>query len=310
MKIWLGGLPYEVTKEQYKAMQAQIAKEVVPDHHLGNLDSKGTRPKGDSEQIAIKFLSELRIKPMTLFVLMGMALSLLVDYLLGIDNSFQHAQILIAALTTGAGVNTVSQAQSQVEQDILIGDIDTANPLRGLKVNVDGDTPIDIQNSQPLVSVFSKLAQLITGTVIGLLTKIATGRVLCKAAVLTFTNDAATTPAIMWNSQRGQSKPGRMIRAQTTTVNANANTVFMGSDFAYLAVTNPANVNSFDMTYADGTQNNILAVEADALFAKSNETEANGRLDAVVTCFDNSKGTISSVKVNCGATAVTVMIVK
>lgn len=312
MKVWFGGRPYEVTKEQYKELNDHIASEVVPDQHLNNPKSKGIRPKHDSEKIALEWLRENDIEPIVVLFLVGVLLSFLITYLVGDTGSgFEWAQIFIPALTTGAGVQTVSPAQTQVEQDILIGDIDTAMALRGLKVNVDGDTTIDIQSSQPLVSVFSKLSQFMVGSgTIGLLTKIATGRVICKAAVITFTNDAATTPAVMWNSQRGQGKPGRLIRAQTTTINPNSNQTFMSDSFAYLAVTNPANITSYDFTFADGTQQNMTIVEVDALFAKTNETQTDGRLDAIVSCVDNTKNSVLSVKINVGATAVIVMLVK
>lgn len=215
--------------------------------------------------------------------------------------------ILIAAITTGAGVVTTTPAQTQFESDLVIGDVDTASPLQSLKVNIDGDTTIDIAGSQPLVSVFTKLSNLIAGTVIGLVAKLSTGRIICKAAQLTLTNNGATTPSVYWNSQRSN---GRPIRARTTTINPNSPGVFMGQDFAYLAVTNPTNISSIDVTFADGIQQPLTVVEADALFSKYNEAEANGRLDAVVTTFDNTRNQLYQVRITTGATGVTCMMVK
>jgi hypothetical protein len=53
----------------------------------------------------------------------------------------------------------------------------------------------------------------------------------------------------------------------------------------------------------------MTVVEADAMFSQMNDTEANGRLDVMVTGFDNRRGTIRSVKVN-ATTALTVLVVK
>jgi hypothetical protein len=313
-KIWQGRRAYRLTDEQYAKMLAHLDSELVPD--ALHPDRTGKRPLPESEKIVLEWLESEKIEPIpdlfqpisVILFLIGAA-CMFIDYMFGTSDSFVHAQLLLSALTTGAGVSTVTPSQSQVESDVLIGDIDTAQPCQGIKVNVDGDTTMDVQNSQPLVSVLSKLSQLITGTVIGLVLKIATGRVFCKSCVVTFTNSGATTPAVYWSSQKGVGQPGRLIRARTTTINPNSNQTFNKGDYAYLAVTNPANINSFDFTFTDGTQQNMSGVEVDALFAKNNETEANGRLDAVVTTIDNTKQNIQSVRINVGATAVTVMTV-
>lgn len=210
---------------------------------------------------------------------------------------------IVAALTTGAGVNTTVGPQAQLEGNILIGDIDTAMPLQGLKVVVDGSTKIDVQGSQPLVSTLAKFAQLIAGAVVGLILKVATGRVY-KNSTITLTNGGATTPAVYaWSD----SQNGVPLEAQTDGILALQNKTY--SDFSGLFVTPAANVGSFDVDFADGTSQNMSVVEADAMFSQSSQTEANGRLDAVVTGFDNRGRNISQVKVN-ATTAVTVMIVR
>jgi len=211
---------------------------------------------------------------------------------------------LLTTLITGAGVNTSSGNQSQCESDILVGDIDTANPLRGLKVNIGGETTIDIQ-VVALVDFFQKVSNRICGTVIGLVMRIATGRIYGKTTNITFTNDGVTVPNIMWNSQNSN---GRAIYAKQDGIIANSSTEIFGDSFAFLAVTPSANVGSFDLTFKDGTQQRMTLVEADALFAKTNDTEANGRLNSVVTGFDNMRGNIKSVKIN-ATTAVTYMTV-
>jgi hypothetical protein len=225
------------------------------------------------------------------------------------SEGFVMADALVTLLT-GAGVNTPSGNQSQVESDILIGDPDTAMPLRGIKVNIGGKTTIDVQGSVPLVSVLAKFSNRICGTVISLILRIATGRMYLKDANcnITFTNDAATTPGIFWFSQK---TGGRPIEAGTDSVNLSASKTVMGSEFAGLFCTPVANIGSFDVTFADDTQQRFTVVEADALFARTNDTEANGRLDPVVTGFDNMRGNIKSVKINAnGVGNVVYMTVK
>lgn len=219
---------------------------------------------------------------------------------------FVIADLLITALTTGAGVNTGSGNQSQCESNVLIGDVDTAQPCQGIKVNIGGETTMDVQGSVPLVSVLSKFSNRICGTVIGLVLRIATGRIYGKTVNITFTNGGATTPEVDWYSTNSN---GRPIYAGTDGIIAASSKEVLGKDFAGLFVTPAANVGSFDVTFADGTQQRMKVVEADALFAQTNDTEANGRLDSVVTGFDNMRGNIAKVKIN-ATTAVTYMTVR
>jgi hypothetical protein len=208
-----------------------------------------------------------------------------------------------STLITGAGVNTIIGPNSQLESNIVIGDVDTAMPLQGLKVVVDGKTKIDIQGSQPLVSTFAKFAQLITGTVIGMVLKIATGRIY-KTSTVTLTNNGATVPAIFTYSDSSNGVP---LEAVTQGINPLSNETF--KDFSGLFITPAANVASFDVVFDDGTSQNMSVIEADAMFSQTSQTEVNGRLDALVTGFDNRSRNISAVKVN-ATTAVTVMLVK
>lgn len=212
--------------------------------------------------------------------------------------------VLIQALTTGVGVNTGTGAQAQLESDIVIGDCDTAMPLQGLKVVVDSRTTIDIQMAV-FVNFFAKFMNRITGTVVGLVIKIATGRIM-KNAIITFTNGGATTPTVYSNSTRGN---GVAIEAVQDSINLSSNKTIV--DFKCLAVTPIANIASFDVTYADGTTQSMTVIEVDALFAQGNDTEANGRLDQAVTAFDNRAGRFASVKINSNNTGpVQFMIIK
>lgn len=210
----------------------------------------------------------------------------------------------IGTLVTGAGINTSITGQSQLESDLMIGGVDTAMPLRGLKVVVGGKTTIDIQGSQPLMSAFAKFMMRSAGTVVGLVIKIGTGRMRSPGSSIVLTNDGATTPIIYSYSQGGNGTP---IEAVTQGVNALSNLTI--DNFAALMVTPTANIGSFDVVYADGTDQSMTALEADSLFASKNDAQANGRLDAVVTSFDNRDRSIRSVKVN-ATTAVTVLVIR
>lgn len=212
----------------------------------------------------------------------------------------------IATLTTGAGVNTIVGPVSQLESCIVIGDVDTAMPLQGIKVNVAGDTIIDIQNSQPLVSAFAKFMGNLVGTVVGMVMVVATGRIL-KSTTITFTNGGATTPAIYAYSLEGRGVP---VRATTTLINASSNQTF--DKFSALQVL-IANVSSFDVTFndADNTTQNMTVVEMDALFTQGNASQTDGRLDAAVTTIDNRGQLFKSVRINTTAGGgVTVTVIK
>lgn len=211
---------------------------------------------------------------------------------------------LLTTLVTGAGVNTSITGQATLESHYVIGDIDTANPLQGIKVVAAGETTIDIQGSVPLVSVFMKLMQTWAGTVIGLVLKIAAGRVNASGSSIIFTNGGATTPNIFSYSMQDGGL-SRMIRSFTGSINALSNQTF--SSFKYLNVIS-STVASFDVTWRDGTTQNMTALEMDAVFASENVTEANGRLDSTVTTIDNRDGKYRSVKIN-ATTATTFCVI-
>lgn len=217
--------------------------------------------------------------------------------------------LIINALTTGAGIVTPLTGQSQLEGNLIIGDVDTAQPCQGVKIIVDGRTTIDVQGSQPLVSVLSKFKQNVVGAVVGLVLKIATGRIY-KSCSYFFTNNGVTTPSVFAFSdaqQEDDGSPCNPIEAVTLGINALSNQTF--KDFSGIFITPAANLGSFDVVFSDGTTQSMTAIEADALFSLTNDTESNGRLDAVVTGFDNTGRNISEVKVN-ATTALTVMVVK
>lgn len=211
---------------------------------------------------------------------------------------------LLTTLLTGAAVPTSMNPLSQVESNILIGDVDTAMPLRGLSVKIGGRTTIDIQGSQPLMSVLAKFCSNISAAVVGLVLKIATGRINREGSSIVFTNDGVTVPQIFAHSLESNGEP---IEAATSAIVALDNRSYR--DFSGLFITPAANIASFDVIMADGTSQPMSVAEADALFSLTHPTQADGRLDAVVTGFDNRAGLFKSVRVY-ATTAVTVMLVK
>jgi hypothetical protein len=208
----------------------------------------------------------------------------------------------ISTLITGAGVQTPIVGQDHLDNCMYLGDVDTPMPLQGVQVDVGGETIINIQASQPLVSVFAKFMQSLVAGTVGLMLKFATGKIQ-KATNIRLTNNGVTTPAIFTFSD---AKDGKPFRAVSDTINAASSKDFR--KFSALFITPAANLGSVDITYRDGTVQNMVATDLDALFASKNETEANGRLDAVVTGIDNREMLIDTVRVN-ATTAVTVLLI-
>lgn len=209
----------------------------------------------------------------------------------------------LTTLITGAGVPTIVQGQAQLESALVIGDVDTAMPLQGIKISIDGETKLDISGSQPLVNAFAKFMNRICGTVIGLIIRVATGRINGNTTY-TFTNNGATVPDVYAFSDNSNGVP---VIGSTKGINALSNETF--TQFSALFITPAANVASLDVIWADGTTQNMSVIEMDAHFSELNDTEANGRLDAVVTTCDNRTQCFRSVKVN-ATTAVTVAAIK
>lgn len=209
----------------------------------------------------------------------------------------------IGTLVTGNGIVTPITGLSYVDPYLVLGDVDTATPLTGLQVDIGGENTINIVGSTPLVSAFAKFMQQFCGTIVGIVIKIATGRIY-KPTSLRFTNGGATTPDILNFGDGGNGKP---IRAISQGINALSNQVF--DKFTCLMITPAANVGNVDFQYKDGTSVTMTIPEVDALFAMRNPAEANGRLDAVVSAIDNRDGQIAWVRVN-ATTAVTVLVVK
>jgi len=209
----------------------------------------------------------------------------------------------IGTLVTGAGVVTPITGLSYVDPYILLGDVDTASPVNGLQVEIGGETTINIVGSQPLCSAFAKFLNQTCATVVGMIFKIATGRIYLPSS-LRFTNNGATVPDIL---NFGDSANGKPIRAISQGINALSNQVF--DKFTALMITPSANAGNIDFQFKDGTSVTMTIIEVDALFNLKNQTQADGRLDAVVTTIDNTEGNIAWVRVN-ATTALTVLVIK
>lgn len=209
----------------------------------------------------------------------------------------------IGVLTTGAGVDTIFAGQSQCEEYILLGDVDTANPLSGISIEVDGTPYINIKNSEPLVGAFFKWMSQFCATLVGLCFKVSTGMVK-KNTTYRFTNNGATTPTVKVFSD---SRDGVPYIATTKGININSFEDF--TKFSALMLTLSASVSSVEVAFVDGHKATLTIEEVDALFAMKYPSELNGRLN---TCsvIDNRDQSIESVRIFAGATAVTVLIVK
>lgn len=212
---------------------------------------------------------------------------------------------VLGVLTGGAGVQTTFAGQSQCESYIVLDDVDTANALRGLTVEIDGQPFINIQNSAALMAAFAKWQmETISGTgVVGLMLKVATGSIR-KNTTYRFTNDGLTTPTVRVFSDAQNGVP---IVATTKGINASSFEDF--SKFSALLITDPANVDSVEIVFRDGHKATMTIQEADALFSLKNQAEANGRL-AAVSVIDNTDQSISSVRIFAAAAAITVLIAK
>lgn len=202
----------------------------------------------------------------------------------------------IGNLVTGAGIATVLPGLTQLEAYLLIGDVDTANPLQGIQVEVDGVTTININSAASLISAFAKWQMEIAGSVVGNMLKLATGCVK-KPTTIRLVNSGATTPVIYGFSDADNGAP---ILAATSTINPSSSQDF--AKFSALFIGTPANVSSVEVIFADGRKSTMTMPEVDAYFAFKSQSEADGRL-AGISVINNSDQSITAVRINTSSAA-------
>lgn len=209
----------------------------------------------------------------------------------------------IGTLTTGAGVATLITGQSQCESFLLFGDVDTAFPLRGLTVEVDGKPFININASAPLMGAFAEWQMETVGGAVGFMLKIATGQIKANTDYR-FVNDGVTTPNIYAFSD---AKNGVPLIASTKTINDGSFEDF--GDFSALFITDPANLDRGEVVFADGHSSSMVPQEIDGYFSLSNQADANGRLNAV-SVMDNTNEDFKAVRLYATGGALTVLVAK
>lgn len=221
-----------------------------------------------------------------------------------IDTGLLIEASVLGVLITGAAVQTTFSGQSQCDEYIVIGGVDTANALSGITVEIDGTPFINIANSAPLVGAYMKwMMETVGAGVVGLMFKVSTGMVK-RNTTYRFTNNGVTTPTIrVFSDSRG----GVPFIATTKSINISSFEDF--SKFSALFITLPANIASVEISFVDGHKATMTAEEVDGLFALNNQSEALGRLNAC-SVIDNTKQDITNVRIFAAATALTVLIVK
>lgn len=233
------------------------------------------------------------------------AIAQIVIYASGLQapGEYDYANIL-GPLLTGAGVVTTFPGQSQLDEYIVIGDVDTATPITGLSIEVEGKSFINLTGVQTLIAAFAKwkMKAVQGSAIVGIVLRVATGRIN-RPTTYRFTNAGATTPNVLVFSDQENGIPAE---AATGQINASSNQPF--TNFACLLIQTPANVLNYEVTFRNGYSVTLTTVEMDAYLAMQYDTEANGELGGV-TIIDNSDKKFEQIRVVTTA-AVIVMTVK
>jgi hypothetical protein len=206
----------------------------------------------------------------------------------------------IGTLTTGAGVTTVIAGQSKLDQFLLLGDVDTANPLQGISVEVEGTSYFSIANAATLITALQKWQQQLTGAVLGILLKISTG-VINRTTTYRLTNAGATTPAVFAFSEAPNGLP---MMVSTATINALSSLTLQR--FSAVFIQTPANVDKVEVEFMNGYRETMTIQEVDARYSLYNQSEADGRLGGV-SVINNTDQKIRTVRIstnNVGALTV------
>lgn len=208
----------------------------------------------------------------------------------------------IGTLSSGAGVVTTFAGLSQLDEFIVVGDVDTANPLQGVQIEVNGVTLINITVAALITSYMKWLMETV-GTVVGLMLKVATGRIKGNTTIR-LTNSGATTPAIYAFSDNDNGLP---FLVSTEVILQNSYSDFSG--FTSLHISAPANIQQAIVTFKDGFQTIMTMPELCAYFALNNQCETDGQLGGVV-CVDNSAGNIQNIRLFATGANLNVLVVK
>lgn len=210
----------------------------------------------------------------------------------------------LTTLLPGVGINTNVLGLTQLDNIILVGDSDDVNVLQGLRIDVDNDTKINIQ-SQIILTAFAKWMNNVVGpaAAIGLVFRIASGRIKGNNIAITLTNAGATTPAVYAFSD---AESGLPLEATTATINALSYNDY--DSFSAVIVANPAAIASIEVEFTNGCKSTMIAVEAAALFvSQGNAAEALGYLGGALV-FDNRGGTFRKVRIYSNATPITLCL--
>ncbi len=195
----------------------------------------------------------------------------------------------IGSLNGGAGVVTTFSGLSQLDEFLVIGDADTANPLQGLSVEVNGVSLVNI-NSAQLIGAYAKWLMEGVGSNVGLMLKFATGRIKGNT-VIRLTNSGATTPAVYAFSDTDNGFP---FQVATEVILSSGYSDY--SNFSTLIMSVPANIQQAVITFSDGYQTIMSPAEIGAYFSLTNQAEADGYLNSCAV-IDNSSGNIAAVRV-------------
>lgn len=207
----------------------------------------------------------------------------------------------IGVMITGAGVATPITGQNVCEQFLYIADVDSANVLQGLRVDYAGQTIFSIDNSPNIMAAIAKWQQEITGTAVGVLFKIATGKMFGNTTYR-LVNNGATTPAIFaFSEPTGEGTP---LYTTALTINPRSSQEF--AKFSALFI-EPANVASIELTGVNGQTETLSITDIDALFSLYNQAETDGRLSGI-SVLDNTEQKYEKVKIISNATAGGVVV--
>lgn len=208
---------------------------------------------------------------------------------------------LIGTLPGTAGGTLTLSGQAAMEQFIVVPDLATPT-LRSIVVEIDGIPFINIPTAT-LCNAFGKYTMEFSGTAVGFMYTIGTGRVQ-RNTVLRLTNDTATARNVFAFSEEPEGVP-----FQAATLFVNPNSYIDVDKFLALFIEAPANLSQAQITFRNGYTANLSIQEVDALFALDNQTDASGRLGGV-SVIDNKRQSIKQVRLYAGATGFNVLQLK